>query len=177
LAGTVSRLLIELNKSQGHPRLFSDFSSGLSGSDKALLLNEYYLPHRAAVRAAIAGQARGGRRSLHIAVHSFTPRLAGEARSADVGLLYDPNRTAEKDLCLRWKAALKEVRPELRVRRNYPYLGVEDGLTTALRCDFQERQYLGIELEVNQALLTGRGATRKLVADALLASLRTAARF
>jgi hypothetical protein len=36
------------------------------------------------------------------------------------------------------------------VRRNYPYRGWSDGLTTALRRRFAERAYVGIELEVNQ---------------------------
>ena len=38
----------------------------------------------------------------------------------------------------------------LRVRRNYPYRGDADGLTTTLRRRFPWQRYLGIEIEVNQ---------------------------
>ena len=40
-----------------------------------------------------------------------------------------------------------------RVRRNYPYRGAADGLTTALRRLFKPKDYLGLEIEINQALL------------------------
>ena len=41
----------------------------------------------------------------------------------------------------------------LRVRMNYPYQGRSDGHTTALRRLFGSGEYIGIELEVNQALV------------------------
>ncbi len=100
--------------------------------------------------------AAGGRRSVHVAVHSFTPALAGERRSADVGLLYDPRRAGERALCARWQAILGELDPTLRVRRNYPYRGISDGLPSWLRRRFPGRSYAGVELELNQALLASR---------------------
>jgi predicted N-formylglutamate amidohydrolase len=42
--------------------------------------------------------------------------------------------------------------PQLKIRSNYPYLGNADGFTTYLRKRFQ-KNYLGIELEINQKLL------------------------
>ena len=48
------------------------------------------------------------------------------------------------------QAVLQQVFPSLVVRRNYPYLGTADGLTTCLRKRFAPRAYLGIELEINQ---------------------------
>jgi predicted N-formylglutamate amidohydrolase len=48
-------------------------------------------------------------------VHSFTPALRGVRRNADLGLLYDPARAGELALARRWRAALREVGPELRV--------------------------------------------------------------
>lgn len=39
--------------------------------------------------------------------------------------------------------------PQLNVRFNYTYLGKADGCTTYLRKQF-DKDYLGIELEVNQ---------------------------
>jgi predicted N-formylglutamate amidohydrolase len=107
-------------------------------------------------------------------VHSFTPRLDGRVRTADVGLLYDPARADELRFCRDWKAALRACDPTLRVRRNYPFLGKADGLVTHLRDTFPRRKYLGIELEVNQARLAAPGASRqlaRLIAESLVAVL------
>jgi predicted N-formylglutamate amidohydrolase len=168
---TVTRLLVELNRSIGHRELFSEFSARLSGAERERILRRHYRPYRDRVRAEIARQAGGGRRTLHVAVHSFTPRLHGHTRTADVALLYDPRRRDEVRLCVLWKAALEELQPELRVRRNYPYRGEDDGFTTVLRRDFGRRRYLGIELEVNQALLAGPAAARDRVTRTIAESL------
>jgi predicted N-formylglutamate amidohydrolase len=71
-------------------------------------------------------------------------------RNADIGLLYDPARRGEAELCRRWQARLRASAPELKVRRNYPYAGKSDGFTTYLRRRFPAKVYVGIELEINQ---------------------------
>jgi hypothetical protein len=76
-------------------------------------------------------------------------------RTADIGLLYDPARRSETMFCERWQRTLRARAPELRVRRNYPYAGYNDGLTTYLRTRFEDRQYSGIELEINQRYSRG----------------------
>jgi predicted N-formylglutamate amidohydrolase len=83
-------------------------------------------------------------------VHSFTPVLHGNVRTADMGLLYDPLRKSEAAFCVLWQMALRKLGPDLKVRRNYPYLGTADGLTAYLRDCFPDSSYLGVELEVNQ---------------------------
>ena len=98
----------------------------------------------------IRQSARSAVRTIHISVHSFTPQLNHVLRNADIGLLYDPRREAEKQLCLALQFELGRDRPDLTIRRNYPYRGTDDGLTRYLRCRFAADQYLGIELEVNQ---------------------------
>lgn len=150
LAVTVTRLLVEPNRSPGHPRLFSEFTRPLPPVERQALLDEYYHPHRRAVEEWIARETGHGNRVWHLSVHTFTPILDGEERRADVGLLYDPRRTGERQLCRQWQAALRTRRPELRVRMNYPYLGRSDGLTTHLRRRFSDANYAGIEIEVNQ---------------------------
>jgi len=75
--------------------------------------------------------------------------LRGNSRRFDVGLLYGPKRPAERRFCSAWQRQLRDAAPSLRVRRNAPYRGSSDGLTTALRREFGPR-YLGIELEINQ---------------------------
>jgi predicted N-formylglutamate amidohydrolase len=112
-----------------------------------------------------------GDRVVHVAVHSFTPSLRGVRRNADLGLLYDPARSGELALARRWRAALREVAPELCVRMNYPYRGTSDGIQTELRRRFGARDYVGIEIEVNQKHLTPRAPSRARVVRAVEASL------
>ena len=171
---SVTRLLVDLNRSVGHPQLFSEFSKPLDAGERAALLARHYFPHREAVESWIADQVSRRREVVHIGVHSFTPRLDGRVRTADVGLLYDPARADELWFCRDWKAALRSLDATLRVRRNYPFLGKADGLVTHLRGTFPRRRYLGIELEVNQARLAAPGPSRqlaRLIAESLVAVL------
>lgn len=154
LRTTVSRLLVECNRSPHHPKVFSEFTRNLDKATKAHLLATFYHSHRDAVRAQVNRTIAARRPALHIGVHSFTPVLDGVPRTADIGLLYDPARPREIAFAARWMHALRTLDPSLRVRRNYPYRGASDGLTTSLRREFPPTAYLGIELEVNNALLT-----------------------
>ena len=146
-----SRLLVELNRSLHHPKLFSEYTEILSGLEKRKILDSYYFPYREKVEKEIEKALQEGEKVLHLSVHSFTPKLNGVERNADIGLLYDPSRKAEKAFCIRLKEALMAEDPELSVRFNYPYLGQADGFPTYLRKLFPDN-YSGIELEVNQKL-------------------------
>jgi predicted N-formylglutamate amidohydrolase len=175
-ASTVTRLLVELNRSPSHPRLYSEVTRRLSLSLRERIRERYYVPHRASVEGAIVELQQGGGTVLHVASHSFTPNLEGEERRADVAWLYDPARTPERSLAAAWKDALGERRPELKLRRNYPYRGVDDGLTTHLRRLFPEDSYLGIELEVNQKWYLGETPERRRLRRDLVESLALALR-
>jgi len=146
---TTSRLLVELNRSPGHPDAFA--IRNLSSVEKADLLKTFYLPYRQRIEARIAEAVERGGRVIHVSCHSFTPRLQGVTRDADIGLLFDPRRALEVALCRTWARALRG----LRVRRNYPYKGTDDGLTTYLRGRFPPACYAGIEIEVNQKFPRG----------------------
>lgn len=150
-----SRLLVELNRSLHHKKLFSDYTRDLSDGDKNFILKNYYYPYRDKVEQLVHDFVMAGRRVLHISVHSFTPVLNGEERQADIGLLYDPKRKGEQNFCREWGKALTKQAPNLLVRNNYPYLGIADGFPTYLRKRFKDEEYLGIELEVNQKFPQG----------------------
>lgn len=175
IATTVSRLLVECNRSEHHPRLFSEFAGPLDASERARLLAAYYRPHRAAVLDRVHRNLQSDRRVLHIGVHTFTPILDGVVRTADVGILYDPARTAEAEAAGRWAQAIRAIDPTCRVRRNYPYRGSSDGLTTSLRRQLPKDRYLGLELEINNSLLTRgvsvRTRTHRLIVDSLRAAI------
>lgn len=167
LATTWSRLLVEGNRSLHNRNLWSTRTRALPRAEREQILERYWRPHRSDVERAVARAASQGSRVVHVAVHSFTPRLRGEVRNADVGLLYDSTRARETALAQRWKASLRDSDPHLRVRYNYPYRGGSDGLATSLRRQHAPGSYLGLELEVNQALLSSTGWRR---AGAALAS-------
>lgn len=148
-SNTISRLLIELNRSKHHPKLFSEFSDSLNIEDKAILISEFYDPYRDSVEAEILKLIKKGEEVVHISFHSFTPVLNGEVRKTDIGILYDPSRKTEKLVSSQLKQNLIAELPDFRIRYNYPYLGTADGFTTYLRNKFPEN-YTGIELEINQ---------------------------
>jgi len=158
VATTTTRLLVDTNRSAGHPRRFSEATRGLPAAERARIVAERWAPHRARVEDAVAAAAAGGALAVHVACHSFTPVLDGVVRHTDVGLLYDPRRPHEAALAGAWQAALRAAVPGLRVRRNHPYRGVADGLTTSLRRCHPGVRYAGLELEVSQALVRGAGA-------------------
>lgn len=146
----VTRLLVELNRSPGHPALFSEFSRELPEKERHRLIERYYYPYRQEVTERIEAIVADGGAVCHISLHSFNPELNGEVRKADIGLLYDPRRALERRFCSLWQQLLTERQGRFRVRRNYPYRGVADAFVTALRRRFPASAYLGLELEVNQ---------------------------
>lgn len=148
LSSTVSRLLVELNRSLGHRQLFSEFSTRLPPPARKKLLEKYYFPHREMVAQAVQNSRAYGR-VYHITIHSFTPELNGQVRNADITFLYDYRRKDEAALAKCWQRMLEERLP-VRVRRNYPYRGHTDGLESALRKTWNEKDYVGLCLEVNQ---------------------------
>jgi predicted N-formylglutamate amidohydrolase len=172
---TISRLVIDLNRSRGHPRLYSEATRDAPAELRREILARHYLPYRDRIETCVARSVAQGRRVIHIASHSFTPVLGDEVRKADIGLLYDPSRPAEVALCGRWRATLQALAPGLRVRRNYPYTGKSDGLTAYLRRRFHANAYVGIELEVNQRHVFQGGrhwsGMRQQIVAALLQSL------
>ena len=175
VAATVSRLLVDLNRSVGNRALYSDATRELSPAQHAQILARHYVPYRTEVEGIVRRVIGAGRRVIHVSSHSFTPVLDGCVRNADIGLLYDPARQGERALCARWTALLAPAIAPLRVRRNYPYQGRNDGLTLHLRRQYSTASYIGVELEINQKHLNARHtfppAMRRAVVESLDAAL------
>lgn len=164
-AATTTRLLVDLNRSLHHPRLLSEYTRPLPPDEREAIIAQWWRPWREAVAAQVAGWRAAGLEVRHVSVHSFTPVLDGRVRNADIGLLYDPARPAERALCAGLRDRLDAA--GWRVRLNYPYRGIADGHTPALRRQFRTG-YAGIELELNQALFP---RLRDALATDLLAAL------
>jgi predicted N-formylglutamate amidohydrolase len=174
LAGSCTRLLVDLNRSRRHPRLFVGPGARLSPAERRTVLARWYLPYRSELERRVRAALASGDVVLHLSVHSFTPKLRGEVRRADVGLLYDPSRLLETGFCDAFHAALARLEPGLRIRRNYPYRGTSDGCTTELRQALSARRYAGIELEISQRFPRGDARRWRGLRRSLAAALRAA---
>lgn len=171
---TTTRLLVDLNRSLSHRVVFSEATRSMPAKDRARIVHGWYRPYRDEVENQVRSVVSQGQTVVHISSHSFTPVLGGETRNTDIGLLYDPARPGEAALTRRWQDALTAVAPSLRTRRNYPYRGYNDGLTTYLRRRFSLASYIGIELEVNQALMGANASSWRSVRNSVIAALRSA---
>lgn len=151
-AGEFSRLFIDLNRSlRNNKNLFNEFwnacdSQQIEDLKKQAL--DYHQKYRGAVENFV--KRNKGIPIIHLAIHSFTPVLNGVVRNADVGILYDPSRIIERNLADIFVHEIHARAPELKVRKNYPYLGKTDGLCTRLRK--LSPFYAGFEIEFNQGL-------------------------
>ncbi len=163
VSATTSRLLIELNRSLAPPPPgpFSPWSAALSDAQKQRLIETIYRPFRDETRRLIEAAIRARGSAVHLSVHTFTPVLRGTRRPMHVGILFDPSRVHEAAIAQRWCAQLAPRLPRLRVELNRPYLGTDDGHTTALRTWFSDARYAGLELEVRQDLWrrSGKGSS------------------
>lgn len=182
--GRYSRLLVDLNRSLHNPKLIPKESAGVSipgnigltAVERQHRLRRYYQPYRDAVLGDIRRVLARRKICVHVGVHSFTSKLGRRARRADVGVLYDPGRAPERMLALGLVDALSVQ--GFQVRRNYPYRGTSDGLTTYCRRIFPEEAYLGLELEINQRLLGSHNRGRDLpraMAEVIEVALRAVA--
>lgn len=169
--GRATRLLVDLNRSLHHPRLFSEFTRRLPREVRDRIVDHWWRPFRDEAESVVAAWRADGLPVVHLSVHSFTPVLDGHARTADIGLLYDPRRAAELGLARRCRDLLADR--GWSVRLNYPYRGVADGHTTAMRRRHPEG-FAGFELELNQRLFEDAAVERALIVDldATLAALR-----
>ena len=149
LVSETSRLLVELNRSENNRNLFSKYSKAIPPNEKKIIIEKYYYPFRSIVLEKAKAAIELGFTVIHLSIHTFTPILNGITRNADIGILYDPKNRKEKIFSALFKEDLAKD-SNLKVRFNYPYLGISDGHTSYLRKKLGHKKYLGIELEVNQ---------------------------
>ena len=160
--GKFSRLFVDLNRTITNKSAFSEYHEALDVCDKAAAekakaqATAYWMEYRDAiekfVESALKRKTRVAKSKptvVHLGIHSFTPKLNGNVRNADIGILYDPARPQECAYAQVIKDEIKGLYPTMKVRFNYPYKGTSDGLTTTLRKKFGPR-YVGIEIEINQ---------------------------
>ena len=162
IAQAYSRLVIDCNRRPGHATSIAPRSDGTDipanvGLDAAACgarIAEIFQPYQDAVAAAIDARAAAGRETVLIAVHSFTPVMAGRVRPWHVGLLTNHDPRLGHALM-----ALLEREGDLVVGDNEPYsLSDLDDYTVPVHGE--RRGLLHVELEIRQDLIAGESGQR-----------------
>jgi predicted N-formylglutamate amidohydrolase len=151
----VTRLLVDTNRSPDNPRVWSELSRALPAPERDRLFRRVHQPHWCRVERWVAEQVEAGGQAVDLASHTFTPVLDGVERRCDIGVLFDPGRQLEREIAGRLVEELRRRLPELVIRRNAPYRGVDDGVTRGMRRRFPDGGYAGLELEVSQRFVEG----------------------
>ena len=167
-----SRLVIDCNRTPGHPTSIPGISDGtlvpgnaaLDATDAAARAEAIFAPYHASIAAEIDRRAPGD--CVIIAMHSFTPVYGGVARPWQAGILHD--RMPEYGL-----AVGDLLRAEgLLVGDNEPYrLSDESDYTVPVHAGRRGLPY--VELEVRQDLIADAAGERDWAA--LLARVLPAA--
>ncbi|MDH5511342.1 MAG: N-formylglutamate amidohydrolase [Nitrospinota bacterium] len=147
--GGISRLVVDLNRSETNRKgIFGPIGRRMDAAAREKALERWHRPYHHALRSFVELEMVRRRQVILLSVHSFTPRMSRETRKVDFGLLYDPSSEAERFLCRSMGAILTESFPRARIRMNYPYRGVSDGIASAMRKLFPK--IVAVELEFNQ---------------------------
>lgn len=173
---TTSRLIVDLNRTLKNPTLFSEFMKPLPKAELKKVLAKFYFPHWSKVRKNIQILLKKNDCVFHVAVHSMTDHLNGQNRKMQLALLYNPAFKNEVRFSSLWIKELRKEFPEFIIARNKPYRGDNDGLTCEMRKENRPDNYIGIEIELNQALLLKMNTQqKKQLVTGLSRSLKKAA--
>ena len=171
-----SRLVIDPNRRPGSatsvPAVSDDCvvpgNQGLDAADLRERAGRYFLPYHRAVARRIAAFRRAGRDPAVVSVHSFTPRMNGEDRPWQVGVLWRHDRRIADPVLDHLRA-----RGDLVVGDNQPYSGLgEFGFTVEFHA--QRTRLPHVMFEVRQDEIdTPEKAERwaDILADALAGPL------
>ncbi len=150
-----SRLVIDCNRDPSWPSampMISEFSEipgnrNLTEADRAARTAEIFRPYHDRIAALIDARVAAGRRTILVAMHSFTPVFKGEPRAIEVGVLYfRKTRLAEIMVSLLRQEA------DLTVGENAPYALTEDS-DYSIPFHAQRRGLEHVEIEIRQDLI------------------------
>lgn len=150
---TYSRLVIDCNRHPSWPSAMPEISEytpipgnlNLAEEAKQARIAEIFTPYHNRIAGLL--DARAHRRTLLIAMHSFTPSFKGESRAMQVGLLY--NKDPRLALIL---LDLLRQEGDLTVGDNAPYSVTEDS-DYGIPVHGEKRGLPHIEIEIRQDLI------------------------
>jgi predicted N-formylglutamate amidohydrolase len=152
---TYSRLVIDCNRDPTVASAMPEVSEttpipgniGLSEADRAARVREIFAPYHARIAALLDARVAARRRTVLVAMHSFTPVFKGESRSMQVGVLF--NRDARLASAL---LALLRAEGDIEVGENAPY-AVTDTSDYGVPVHGEKRGLPHVEIEIRQDLI------------------------
>ena len=169
---TYSRLVIDCNRAPGEPSAMPELSErtpipgnvGLSQADRAARIGGIFTPYHARIAALLDARAAAGRRTVYLAMHSFTPTFKGESRAMEIGVLYNRDTHLAGILL-----ELLRAEGDLTVGDNAPY-AVSDLTDYGVPTHAERRGLAHVEIEIRQDLIadaTGEAAWAERMARLL----------
>jgi predicted N-formylglutamate amidohydrolase len=152
---TYSRLVIDCNRDPSVASSIPEISEataipgnlGLSQEARAARRQEIFEPYHARIRALLDAREAAARRTVFVAMHSFTPVFKSESRAMQVGVLY--NRDARLAAIM---LELLRAEGDLVVGDNAPY-AVSDVTDYGVPVHAERRGLSHVEIEIRQDLI------------------------
>jgi predicted N-formylglutamate amidohydrolase len=153
---TYSRLVIDCNRDPAWPSAIPEVSEhtpipgnvGLSQQDRDARVAAVFAPYHARITHLLDARNHARRRTVLIAMHSFTPSFKGESRAMQVGMLYN------KDPALAGiMLDLLRREGDLVVGDNAPY-AITENSDFSVPVHGEDRGLSHVEIEIRQDLVT-----------------------
>jgi predicted N-formylglutamate amidohydrolase len=122
-------------------------NAGVFPSERVARQREIFQPYHQRIAGLLDARAAAGRRSVLVAMHSFTPVFKGERRDMQIGILY--NRDAR---LARIMLELLRAEGDLVVGDNAPY-AITDASDYTVPVHGEQRGLAHVEIEIRQDLL------------------------
>jgi predicted N-formylglutamate amidohydrolase len=150
---TYSRLVIDCNRNPSWLTAMPEISEytpipgneNLSAEAKRARVDEIFTPYHDRIRSLL--DARTNRRTVLIAMHSFTPSFKGENRAMQVGMLYNKDARLARILL-----DVLRRKDDLTIGDNAPYAVTEDS-DYGIPVHGEQRGLPHIEVEIRQDLI------------------------
>jgi predicted N-formylglutamate amidohydrolase len=148
-----SRLVIDCNRDPSWPTAMPEISEytpipgnvGLSAAAKAARVTAIFTPYHDRIRTLL--DTRAHRRTVLIAMHSFTPSFKGESRAMQLGMLYNKDARLARILL-----DLLRQEGDLVVGDNAPYAITGDS-DYSVPVHGEQRGLPHVEIEIRQDLI------------------------
>lgn len=152
---TYSRLVIDCNRDPSVASAMPEVSElteipgnrDLTDGQRAARREAIFDPYHARIRALLDARNAAGRRTVYIAMHSFTPVFKGESRAMEVGVLYNRDPRLASILL-----ELLRAEGDLAVGDNAPY-AVSDITDYGVPTHAEKRGLPHVEIEIRQDLI------------------------
>lgn len=133
-------------------------NEAISSAEREARRSEIFAPYHDRISALLDVRAAAGRRTIVVAMHSFTPVFKGVSRSVEIGILYNPKA---RDIRLaRIMLDLLRAEGDLVVGDNQPY-AITGNSDYTVPVHAEERGLPHVEIEIRQDLIPHSGEQRR----------------